>query len=596
METNQLEIMRHSAAHLVAAAVLKLYPQAKFGVGPVIENGFYYDIDFTEAITEDALGEIEKQAKKMLAQNLKFERTEIPINEAIKFFQKIKQDYKVELLNDLKTKGTTKLDAEADFDSNGTVSLYQTGDFIDLCRGPHVDSTKEIGALKLIKLAGAYWRGDEKNKMLTRIYGLCFATSEELAEHLNMLSEAEKRDHRKLGKELGLFAFSDLVGSGLPLFLPKGAILMRELGEFMRQEKIKRGYSFVQIPHITKATLYETSGHLGKYDAMMPLMTDNEGTVFALKAMNCPHHFEMFNAQPHSYRDLPLRFAENTTVYRNEKSGELSGLLRVKALTQDDTHHFVRHDQIGSEIKIILDLMDNVYRVFGFAEFTIQISVRDKNNKEKYFGSDDLWEKSENILIEAVKNWNKPYVIKEGEAAFYGPKIDIMVKDAIGRLWQLTTVQLDFNQPENFDLHYIDENGAKVRPAVLHVAILGSLERFLGVLIEHFAGNFPLWLAPVQVKILSVGENHIPYCEQLLKNFHDAGVRAELDDKNESVGHKIRQSSKEKIPYVLVIGDKEMNSKDLDVRVRGQEDLLTIAQDKFKERLQKLISTRSLEL
>jgi threonyl-tRNA synthetase len=421
--------------------------------------------------------------------------------------------------------------------------------------------------------------------MLTRIYGLAFETKEELDAYLTQRIEAEKRDHKKIGPAMGLFTFSNLVGPGLPMFLPKGGTIVRELEEFVREEKIKRGYSFVRIPHIAKTALYKKSGHLGKYDAMMPIMKDQEGMEMVLKAMNCPHHFELYNSQPHSYRELPLRFAETTTVYRNEKSGELAGLLRVKALTQDDTHHFVRHDQIESEIEMILGLMSSVYKVFGFSEFLVQISVRDPKNKEKYFGGDELWEKSEKILIEGVKKWGKPYIVEEGEAAFYGPKIDIMVKDAIGRMWQLTTVQLDFNQPENFDMSYVGVDGQKHRPAVLHVAILGSVERFLGVLIEHYAGIFPLWLSPVQVKVIPVRTQHNEYAKKIFEMLKENNIRAEFDDSDINLGTKVRDAKNNKIPYWIVVGDKEIEADKVTLESRDNGQLGQMDKEELVKKL-----------
>lgn len=599
MEQTKLEIMRHSTAHLVATAVLKLYPTAKFGVGPIIDNGFYYDIEFPEAITEDALGEIEKQAKKMLSQNLKFERTEMPIAEAIKFFKKTNQDYKVELLNDLKTKGTTKIDAEADLDANGLVSLYQTGDFTDLCRGPHLDSTKEIDpkAFKLTKLAGAYWRGDEKNKMLTRIYGLAFATQEELTAHLTMLAEAEKRDHRKIGKELELFTFSEEIGAGLPIWLPKGTIIKDELEKLAKEQEELYGYQRVSTPIITKEDLFYTSGHLPHYQDSMYAPMEIDGEKYYLKPMNCPFHHTVYKAKPHSYRELPIRYAEYGLCHRYEKSGELQGLMRVRSLMMNDAHIYVRPDQVKEELKKVLELHQYYYNLFGIDKVTYRLSLHDpKDLGGKYVNKPKEWQENEQILREVLQEMNMNFFEGENEASFYGPKIDINIYSAINKEYTVGTCQLDFSQPQKFALTYINQEGEEVMPFCIHRAPLSTHERFVGFLIEHFAGNFPLWLAPVQVKILSVGENHIPYCQQLMKSFQEANIRVELDDKNESVGHKIRQSSKEKIPYVLVIGDKEMNSKDLAVRVRGQEELLNIAQDKFNEHLQKLISTRSLEL
>jgi threonyl-tRNA synthetase len=583
MESNQeLQNKRHSLAHLLAAAVIKLYPGTKRTIGPAIDNGFYYDFEFKEPITDKDLPKIEKEMEKLQKTWTTFERKEVSADQAREMFKD--NPYKLELIEEFSKEGQT-------------LTIYKSSEYFeDLCRGGHADDMSKIDpeSYKLTKIAGAYWRGDEKNKMLTRIYGVAFDTKDELGKYLKMLEEAEKRDHKVLGPKLGLFTFSELVGPGLPMFLPKGMEIIRQLEEFVRDEKIKRGYSFVRIPHIAKTDLYKKSGHLGKYDAMMPIMKDGEGNEMVMKAMNCPHHFELYNAQPHSYRDLPIRYAETTAVYRNEKSGELSGLLRVKALTQDDTHHFVRHDQIGAEIEMILSLMEVVYGSFGFSDFLVQISTRDQKNKEKYFGTDELWEKSESILIEAVKKWGKPYIVEEGEAAFYGPKIDIMVKDAIGRSWQLTTVQLDFNQPENFDMNYTAEDGQKHRPAVLHVAILGSVERFLGVLIEHYAGAFPLWLSPAQIIILPIGENQVVYakkvCDALLAA--NPGLRIEIDDRAESVGKKIREAAMQKIPYQLIVGEKEVEAGKVAVRLRDGSDLGQMPITDFAERVKDEIKNK----
>ena len=469
--------------------------------------------------------------------------------------------------------------------------------FSDLCRGGHVKNTSEIpaDAFKLDKIAGAYWRGDEKNPMLQRVYGLAFGSKQELDDYLTMRAEAEKRDHKKLGPQLDLFTFSPLVGSGLPLFLPKGFVIKDELEKFIRAEKEKRGYAFVWIPHMAKTALYKKSGHLGKYDAMMPIMKNADGEEYVLKPMNCPHHFEIYNSRPHSYKDLPFRIAENTTVYRNEKSGELSGLTRVKSITQDDTHHMVRHDQIDSEIKMILSLTDEVYKTFGFGDYRVQISVHDPRHPEQYFGDNALWNKSEKILIEAVKMWGRPYVVEEGEAAFYGPKIDIMVKDSIGRTWQLTTIQLDFNQPENFDMQYTDEKGLKARPAVLHVAVLGSTERFMGILIEHFAGAFPLWLAPVQTIVLPVSDKFSAYGKSVQDALVARGIRSELDDANESLGKRIRTAEVMKIPYVIVVGEKEERAGTVNFRTRSSEEKTTeMKLGEFIEKLEREIREKTL--
>ncbi len=553
--SSQLEAKRHSLAHLLAAAVLKKYPDTKLGIGPVIENGFYYDFQFSQPITDKDLKDLEKQMKKFISGKLKFSGSELSAADLRKLYAN--QPFKLELIDEYEKEGRT-------------LTSYKTGDiFEDLCKGGHVENTSEIDpdSFKLTKLAGAYWRGDEKNAQLTRIYGVAFNTKEELDSYLKMMEEAKKRDHKKLGKELGLFAFSPLVGAGLPLFLPKGALIFDQLAAFIREEKERLGYQFVHIPHIAKTDLYKKSGHLGKYDAMMPIMTDKDGSQFVMKAMNCPHHFELYNSQPHSYKDLPLRIADTTAVYRNEKSGELAGLTRVISITQDDTHHMVRHDQIQPEIEMILGLIDRVFATFGFSEYKIQISVRDPKNKGNYFGSDELWNKSESILIEAVKKWGKPYVVVEGEAAFYGPKIDVMVKDSIGRMWQLTTVQLDFNQPENFKMGYTGEDGKEHRPAVLHVAIFGSIERFMGILIEHFAGHFPLWLSPVQARVIAVSEKYQDYAKQVETQLKQGNIRADLADVSETLGKRIRAAQIEKIPYVLVVGEKEKEKGTVAVRL-----------------------------
>ncbi len=575
METaSGIDRTRHSLAHLLAAAVLKEFPGAKLGIGPVIENGFYYDFELPRAIAPNDLKTFEKTMRKLIAERLPFSGKKISADEAKKIFKD--QPFKLELVKELEGKGEG-------------ITIYETGNvFSDLCRGGHVDNTSEIpaDAFKLDKIAGAYWRGDEKNPMLQRIYGIAFASQAELDDYLAMRAEAEKRDHKKLGSRLDLFTFSPLVGSGLPLFLPKGFVVKDELEKFIRAEKEKRGYTFVWIPHIAKTALYRKSGHLGKYDAMMPIMKDAEGEEYVLKAMNCPHHFEIYNSRPHSYKDLPFRIAENTTVYRNEKSGELYGLTRVKSITQDDTHHIVRHDQIDSEIKMILGIADEVYRIFRFNDYRVQISVRDPKHPEQYFGDNALWERSEKILIDAVGAWGQPYVIEEGEAAFYGPKIDVMVKDSIGRMWQLTTIQLDFNQPENFDMQYTNEKGEKARPAILHAAIFGSTERFMGIIIEHFAGAFPLWLAPVQVAVLPVSEKFSAYGKSVHGALMSRGIRSELNDANESLGKRIRTAEMMKIPYIVVAGEKEEKEKTVNFRSRGIEGKTT--ETRFDEFIEKL--------
>ncbi|MBI1833450.1 MAG: threonine--tRNA ligase [Candidatus Andersenbacteria bacterium] len=554
----ELDHLRHSAAHLLAAAVLELWPDAKPTIGPAIEDGFYYDFEFSSPISEKDFKAIEKKMTQLLADWKEFTHKEVTATEAKSLFAD--NIYKTELVDEIAERGEK-------------ITLYTAGTFTDLCRGGHVaEPRKQLQYFKLLTLAGAYWRGDEKNAMLTRIYGTAFPTKDALKAHLVQLEEAKKRDHRKLGKELDLFAFSPLVGPGLPMFTPRGTVIREELLHFVRRAKEKRGYSFVTIPHIAKTDLYIKSGHLGKYDAMMPIMKDKDGNEFVMKAMNCPHHFELFNSRPHSYRDLPLRFAENTAVYRNEKSGELSGLVRVAALTQDDTHHFVRHDQIQAEIEMILGLMKEAYNVFGFKDYHVQISIRDPKHSEKYFGDDAVWKKAETILVEAVKAWGAPYLVEEGEAAFYGPKIDIMVKDAIGRMWQLTTVQLDFVQAENFQMRYTGQDGQEHAPAVLHVAILGSVERFMGILIEHYAGALPLWLSPVQVAILPISDDQLEYAKGIAATLKEAGIRVETDERSESIGKKIREAQTMKVPVMLIVGKKEVEDETVAVRLRAEGD------------------------
>lgn len=577
---DKLHNLRHSLAHLLAAAVLELYPDTKNTIGPSIEDGFYYDFDFISPISDKDLPKIEKKMKEILKSWKEFESEEKTEKEAKEYFSK--NEYKIELINEITEKGEK-------------ITFYKCGDFTDLCRGGHLENpVKEINpdSFKLDRIAGAYWRGDEKNKMLTRIYGLAFETKEELDTYINQREEAKKRDHKKLGKELGLFTISELVGKGLPMYLPKGNIIKTELENFIRKEKEDLGYSFVSIPHIARKELYIRSGHMGKYDAMMPIMTDENGDEFVMKAMNCPHHFEIYNALPHSYRNLPLRLAENTTVYRNEKSGELAGLLRVKNLTQDDTHHFIRPDQIESEIEMIFGLMQKVYNLFGFNDYKIEISIRDSQNKEKYFGNDEIWKKAEDILVNSAKKMNLKYSIEEGEAAFYGPKIDIKIKDSIGREWQLATIQLDFNQPNNFEMDYVGEDGKKHRVVVLHVAILGSFERFIGIIIEHYAGAFPLWLSPVQVKIIPVRENHNEYAKQVYDLLKENNMRVELDDKDGNLGGKVRDAKNNKIPYWIVIGDKEIEAGKISLESRDQgqlgqmttEELLTKLLEEIKNK------------
>ncbi len=578
MEQNEkLHNLRHTLAHLLAAAVLEMYPNTKNTIGPSIDDGFYYDFEFSSPISDKDLPKIEKKMREILKSWKELTHEKKTESEAKEYFAN--NEYKLELIDEIVSK-------------KEPITFYTCGKFTDLCRGGHLKNPKaEIadGSFKLDRVAGAYWRGNEKNKMLTRIYGLAFETKEELEKYLNQKEEARKRDHKKIGKELKLFTISELVGKGLPMLMPRGNIIKTELEKFIRSKKEALDYSFVTIPHIARKELYIRSGHMGKYDAMMPTMTDENGDEFVMKAMNCPHHFEIYNAEPHTYKDLPLRLAENTTVYRNEKSGELAGLLRVKNITQDDTHHFVTPDQIRTEIEMIFNLMREVYEVFGFKDYKVEISVRDKSNKAKYFGSDEVWEKAENILIESAKKLGLKYTVEEGEAAFYGPKIDIKVKDSIGREWQLTTIQLDFNQPENFEMDYVGPDGKKHRVVVLHVAVLGSFERFMGVLIEHYAGAFPTWLSPVQVAIIPVRENHEGEAKKLFDTLKESNVRVEIFGSDDSLGKRIHAAKDMKTPYVIVLGDKEVASGELTIENRDGTKTENISSLGFMEKLKKEI-------
>jgi len=588
---DDLSNMRHSLAHTLEQVVLKLWPGTKYSIGPPIENGCYHDFLFKEPISDADFPRIEKEMRKIINEGQTFEVDKLSIDDAIAYWEERKQPFKVEMVKDLAEAGEKEVTNYRNVDAKGNEM------FVDLCKGGHVENLNQLPAdgFKIMSLAGAYWRGDEKREQLTRVYIAAFPTKKELKEYLQMMEEAKKRDHRVLGQKLDLFTFSDRVGPGLPLFLPNGEILKHEIERYVREEKEKLGYAFVSIPHIAKKELYITSGHYGKYDATMPVMKDREGDEYIVKPMNCPHHFEIYNARPHSYRDLPLRYAETTTCYRNEKSGELAGLTRVKALTIDDTHHFVRHDQIASEIKLIVGLMERTFKTFDLGDFSVAVSVRDPNNKEKYFGDDAVWSRAEEILIESAKEWGVPYTVDEGEAAFYGPKIDVRVKDAIGRGWQLTTIQLDFVQPENFDMSYVAEDGSKQRPAVLHIAILGSTHRFMGVLIEHFAGLFPLWLAPVQAAILPVSKDHEKYAGEVEAKLKEQGMRIAYFDSSESLGKRIREGEKKKIPYLLVLGDKEVKSDGVAVRNVKTKKQVEVSLAEFIKKTVGDIKERSLE-
>ena len=556
MNPEQLHNIRHSLAHLLAIAVLEKDPGAKLGIGPVIDNGFYYDFKFSESYTPD-LKDIQKAMKKLIGRGLTFEKSEATQVGALKKFAD--QPYKLDLINELGGEGKT-------------LTFYTTGEFTDLCKGGHVETTKEINtdAFVLTHTAGAYWRGDEKNQMLTRIYGLAFETPAELEAYQKQQEEAKKRDHRKIGKELGLFTIIDEIGAGLPLFYPKGATLRKTIEDYISNLQKKRGYQDIWIPHITKGTLYEISGHLDKYDAMYTPMKIDEHDYY-VKPMNCPHFMMLYKTLPHSYKELPVRYTCTTTNYRYEKSGELSGLTRVRSLTQDDCHVFTRPDQIEAEIDLMLDMIKEVYAGFGLSDFYVRISLRDSKNKEKYIGSDEVWDTAENALRTIVKKTGWKYEEAEDEAAFYGPKLDFMFKDAIGRQWQLSTIQLDFNLPERFELDYVNETNEKVRPVVIHRAILGSTERFMGVMIEHFAGAFPLWLSPEQVKILPISEKFAEYAEKVRAELSNTGIRVELDDSNESLGKRIRVAKTEKVPYILVLGEKEVEAGTVTAERRGVE-------------------------
>ncbi len=598
--SNNLETLRHSLAHLMANAVQQLWPQSQFGVGPVIDNGFYYDIDTPNySLKQEDLNKIEKEMKKMIKQDIKFEKKELSINQAIKLFKKIKQPYKVELLNDIKTKGTTKIDSnELKVAKDGHVSIYSTGNFTDLCRGPHVKSSKELSkvAFKLNHLAGAYWRGNEKNNMLTRIYGLAFNQQSELKKYLDILAEAAQRDHRKLGKELDLFMIDEEVGPGLPLWLPKGAILRQELEEFVLKEYQKRGYQLVITPHIASHKLFQQSGHLDFYKESIYSPMDIEDEDYYIKPMNCPFHVKIYQHTPKSYRDLPLRYTELGTVYRFERSGTLHGLTRVRGFTQDDTHIICTPYQLTNELVNVINLTKYILETFGFKKFKVALSVRDLKNKKKYLGTDKDWNLAEAGLKKALKISKWDYVIEEGEAVFYGPKIDIKVFDAVSREWQISTLQLDFNLPQKFNMTYVDKDGTKKRPFMLHRALLGSIERFIGVLIEHYAGAFPLWLSPIQISIITVSDSHIKHAQKLTQEFQDTNLRVDLDISDETVGNKIRKAIKQKIPYMLVIGDKEAKSDKLHVRQRDSDKVEEVVKDKFIKHIQKIIQEKSLNL
>ena len=550
----------HSSAHLMAEAIEGMFPGVKFWVGPPLETGFYYDVDLGDhQMVEEDLRKLEVKMAELAKQSNPYLRKEISKADALKYFGDKGDEYKLDLLSNLE---------------DGGITLYTQGNFTDLCRGPHIPNTGFIKGIKLTNISGAYWKGDEKNKMLTRIYGVTFPTTKELDEYLVLLEEAKKRDHRKLGKELELFAFSEKVGMGLPLWLPKGAMLRERLQQFLQKAQMDTGYLPVITPHIGHKNLYVTSGHYEKYgkDSFQPIKTPQEGEEFYLKPMNCPHHCEIYKTSPRSYKDLPLRLAEFGTVYRYEQHGELHGLTRVRGFTQDDAHLFCMPHQVKDEFKKVIDMVLYVLSSLSFTDFTAQISLRDKTDRSKYIGSSDNWELAEQAIIEASAEKGLRTVIEYGEAAFYGPKLDFMVRDAIGRKWQLGTIQVDYNLPERFELTYIGEDNAKHTPVMIHRAPFGSLERFIAVLIEHCAGKFPLWLAPTQVKILPISDKFLPYAEIVLSQLKNADIRAEIDDRNEKIGKKIRDTELAKIPLMLVLGEKEVNENKVAIRRQGKGD------------------------
>jgi threonyl-tRNA synthetase len=594
IKESKLDIMRHSISHLMAAAVKELFPEVKFGIGPTIDEGFYYDFDLgKKTLNHDDLQLITKKMQEIAQKDLNFIREEVSVKDAL---NKVKgQPYKEELINDLAKAG------------EDMVSFYRLGDvFEDLCRGPHIKSTKEIGPFKLLRVSGAYWRGDEKNKMLQRIYGTAFETQKELDNYLKMVEEAEKRDHRKIGKEQELFMTDKTVGLGLPMWFPKGALIWRIMEDFWYHEHLKNGYELVRSPHIGSRGLWETSGHWGFYSQNMypPLevgqtledaKAEKKAAVkeeYLLKPMNCPFHVVLYNARPRSYRELPLRWAECGTVYRYEKAGELSGLTRVRGFTQDDAHIVCSKDQVEDELKRVVDFIVYMLGSFGFAEYKVYLSLRDPKDKKKWAGNDEGWEFTEKILEKVAKDKKLDYIREEGEAAFYGPKLDFKIKDCLGREWQCSTLQFDFNLPQRFEMKFINDQGKEEQPYMLHRALFGSFERFIGVLIEHYAGAFPVWLSPVQIKLLPVSDKFIKYAHEVKEKLQVQDIRVELDDSAESLGKKIRTGEQEKVPYLLIIGEKEVTGKQVAVRQRGKGDLGPQKVDNFIAQIKKEIAGR----
>ena len=569
----------HSSAHLMAEALQELYPGIKFGIGPAIENGFYYDVDPGEAVIKEAdLLAIENKMTELAARKEAIVRTDISKADALKLFGDKGDEYKTELISDL---------------ADGTITLYSQGNFTDLCRGPHLAHTGEIKAIKMLSVAGAYWRGDEKRKMMTRIYGISFPKRKMLDEYLVLLEEAKKRDHRKIGKELELFMFSETVGKGLPMWLPKGTALRLRLEDFLKRIQRKYEYQQVMTPHIGNKLLYVTSGHYAKYgkDSFQPIHTPEEGEEYLLKPMNCPHHCEIYKHKPRSYKDLPVRLAEFGTVYRYEQSGELHGLTRVRSFTQDDAHIFCRPDQVKTEFLKVMDIINIIFKALEFTKVEVQISLRDPNNKEKYIGSDENWEKAEQSIVEACQEKGLDAKVELGEAAFYGPKLDFMVRDAIGRKWQLGTIQVDYNLPERFELEYTGEDNQKHRPVMIHRAPFGSMERFVAVLIEHTAGKFPLWLTPDQAVILPISEKFNDYAREIAKSLDAQDIRVTVDDRNEKIGRKIRDNELKRIPYMLIVGEKEAENGEVAVRKQGDGDKGTMKADAFAEMVNNEVKT-----
>ncbi len=574
--------MWHSSAHLMAEAIEFYYPGVKLAIGPPVANGFYYDVDFMDySISEKDLEKIEQKMKELAKAKNPFVRQEISKSDAISFFKEKNDPYKLELLENLE---------------DGNITFYTQGDFTDLCRGPHVPDTGFIKAIKLTSIAGAYWRGDEKNKQLTRIYGITFPKSSELTEYLEKVEEAKKRDHRKLGKELELFTFSQRVGQGLPLWLPKGAALRERLENFLKKAQRQSGYDQVITPHIGSKDLYVCSGHYEKYgaDSFQPIHTPDENEEFLLKPMNCPHHCEVYKSKPRSYKDLPVRFAEFGTVYRYEQSGELHGLTRVRGFTQDDAHIFCTQEQVKEEFKKVIDLVLYIFKTLKFENFKAQISLRDPENPTKYIGSDENWAKAEQAIIEAAEEKKLPTVVEYGEAAFYGPKLDFMVQDALGREWQLGTIQVDYNLPERFELEYTGSDNQKHRPVMLHRAPFGSMERFVAVLLEHCAGDFPLWLSIDQVAILPISDKYNDYAKNVLNLLNNSDIRGFVDDRNEKIGKKIREAELKKIPFMLIVGEKEADNNEVSVRQRLEGDLGSLSIENFKNLVEKTINKELL--